>query len=149
MYCRDFSHRNDRSDLRKYFSSHNIGSYQGTFELMSFLGTIVNSFALSYRIVIPSSINNIICMIFLRISYMVITNIAGAVIFGRFMAVTRILFNIVVGLPVLEFAIMGIIFFYTYVIMGLLWKLWLYCFFPVAAKLSISCPYHTFLTISI
>lgn len=49
----------------------------------------------------------------LRISCMVITIIAGATIFGKFLAITRIPFNIaewVAGLPVPDFVIMSIIF---------------------------------------
>lgn len=80
----------------------------------------------------------------LRISCMVITIIAGAVIFGRFLAITRIPFDIaswVVGLPVPEFVIMAIIFL-IYVIGGAvmdalaLLLITIPIFFPVATKLG-------------
>ncbi|QTA78606.1 C4-dicarboxylate TRAP transporter large permease protein [Desulfonema limicola] len=80
----------------------------------------------------------------LRISCMVITIIAGAVIFGRFLTVTRIPFDIaswVVSLPVPEFVVMGIIFL-IYTIGGAvmdalaLLLITIPIFFPVAQKLG-------------
>lgn len=80
----------------------------------------------------------------LRISCMVITIVAGAVIFGRFLTVTRIPFEIagwVVGLPVPKGMIMGIIFL-IYVIGGAvmdalaLLLITIPIFFPVAEQLG-------------
>ena len=80
----------------------------------------------------------------LRISCMVITIVAGAVIFGRFLAVTRIPFDIadwVVALPVPRIAVMAIIFF-IYVIGGAvmdalaLLLITIPVFFPVALELG-------------
>ena len=80
----------------------------------------------------------------LRISCMVITIVAGAMIFGRFLAVTRIPFDIaawVVNLPVSGTAIMAIIFF-IYVIGGAvmdalaLLLITIPIFFPVARQLG-------------
>jgi C4-dicarboxylate transporter DctM subunit len=80
----------------------------------------------------------------LRISCMVIVIVAGAMIFGRFLAVTRIPFDIanwVVGLPVPPAAVMGIIFF-IYVIGGAvmdslaLLLITIPIFFPVARELG-------------
>jgi C4-dicarboxylate transporter DctM subunit len=80
----------------------------------------------------------------LRISCMVIMIIAGAVIFGRFLAVTRIPFDIaswVVGLPVSNTAIMMII-FAIYIVGGAvmdalaLLLITIPIFFPVARELG-------------
>ena len=80
----------------------------------------------------------------LRISCMVITIVAGAMIFGRFLAVTRIPFDIaawVVNLPVSGTVIMAIIFF-IYVIGGAvmdalaLLLITIPIFFPVASQLG-------------
>ncbi|MCP4352563.1 MAG: TRAP transporter large permease [Desulfobacterales bacterium] len=80
----------------------------------------------------------------LRISCMVIMIVAGAVIFGRFLAVTRIPFDIaswVVGLPVPDAAIIGII-FGIYMIGGAvmdalaLLLITIPIFFPVARQLG-------------
>ncbi len=80
----------------------------------------------------------------LRISCMVIVIIAGAMIFGRFLAVTRIPFDIatwVVSLPVPNMAIMAIIFL-IYVIGGAvmdalaLLLITVPIFFPVATQLG-------------
>jgi len=80
----------------------------------------------------------------LRISCMVIVIVAGAVIFGRFLAVTRIPFNIatwVASLPVSPAVIMAIIFF-IYIIGGAvmdalaLLLITIPIFFPVAIKLG-------------
>jgi C4-dicarboxylate transporter, DctM subunit len=80
----------------------------------------------------------------LRISCMVITIVAGAVIFGRFLAITRIPFDIaawVGGLPVPNLAIMAIIFF-IYIVGGAvmdalaLLLITLPIFFPVAVNLG-------------
>lgn len=80
----------------------------------------------------------------LRISCMVITIVAGAMIFGRFLAVTRIPFDIaawVVNLPVSGAVIMAIIFF-IYVIGGAvmdalaLLLITIPIFFPVARQLG-------------
>ncbi|MFH1985420.1 MAG: TRAP transporter large permease [Pseudomonadota bacterium] len=80
----------------------------------------------------------------LRISCMVIMIVAGAVIFGRFLAVTRIPYDIatwVVGLPVPPMVIMAIIF--TIFIIGgavmdalALLLITIPIFFPVASKLG-------------
>jgi tripartite ATP-independent transporter DctM subunit len=80
----------------------------------------------------------------LRISCMVIVIVAGAVIFGRFLAVTRIPFDVaawVVALPIPNVVIMMII-FAIYVIGGAvmdalaLLLITIPIFFPVAAKLG-------------
>ncbi len=80
----------------------------------------------------------------LRISCFIIMIVAGAMIFGRFLAVTRIPFNIaswVVGLPVPSTAIMAIIFL-IFVIGGAvmdalaLLMLTIPIFFPVAVQLG-------------
>jgi C4-dicarboxylate transporter, DctM subunit len=80
----------------------------------------------------------------LRISCMVITIVAGAVIFGRFLTVTRIPFDIaewVVGLPVHRTVVMGIIFF-IYAVGGAvmdalaLLLITIPIFFPVADQLG-------------
>ena len=80
----------------------------------------------------------------LRISCMVIMIVAGAVIFGRFLAVTRIPFDIaswVVGLPVSNTTIMFIIFF-IYIVGGAvmdalaLLLITIPIFFPVAKQLG-------------
>jgi C4-dicarboxylate transporter DctM subunit len=80
----------------------------------------------------------------LQVSCMVITIISGAVIFGRFLAVTRIPFDIaswVVGLPVPKLVIMAII-FVIYIIGGAvmdalaLLLITIPIFFPVAAQLG-------------
>ncbi len=80
----------------------------------------------------------------LRISCMVIVIVAGALIFGRFLAVTRIPFDIaswVVSLPVPKTAILAII-FAIYIIGGAvmdalaLLLITLPIFFPVATKLG-------------
>lgn len=80
----------------------------------------------------------------LRISCMVITIVAGAMIFGRFLAVTRIPFDIaewVVGLPVPDLVIMSII-FAIYVVGGAvmdalaLLLITIPIFFPVAMQLG-------------
>ncbi len=80
----------------------------------------------------------------LRISCMVIMIVAGAMIFGRFLAVTRIPFDIahwVVGLPVPHFVIMLII-FGIYLVGGAvmdalaLLLITIPIFFPVAVKLG-------------
>lgn len=80
----------------------------------------------------------------LRISCMVIMIVAGAVIFGRFLAVTRIPFDIaswVVGLPIPNTAIM-IIIFVIYIIGGAvmdalaLLLITIPIFFPVAKQLG-------------
>ncbi len=80
----------------------------------------------------------------LRISCMVITIVAGAVIFGKFLTVTRIPYNIaewVVGLPVHKTVIMMII-FGIYVIGGMvmdalaLLLITIPIFFPVAEQLG-------------
>ncbi len=80
----------------------------------------------------------------LRISCMVITIVAGAMIFGRFLAVTRIPFDIaswVVNLPVSGTVIMAIIFF-IYIIGGAvmdalaLLLITIPIFFPVASQLG-------------
>ena len=80
----------------------------------------------------------------LRISCMVITIVAGALIFGKFLAVTRIPFDIaawVVGLPVPSVVIMCIIFL-IYVVGGAvmdalaLLLITIPIFFPVASQLG-------------
>ena len=80
----------------------------------------------------------------LRVSCMVIVIVAGAMIFGRFLAVTRIPFNIaswVVALPVPSVVIMAII-FGIFVIGGAvmdalaLLLITIPIFFPVAVKLG-------------
>lgn len=80
----------------------------------------------------------------LRISCMVIVIVAGATIFGKFLAVTRIPFDIaswVVGLPVPKIAIIGIIFF-IFIIGGAvmdalaLLLITIPIFFPVALQLG-------------
>jgi C4-dicarboxylate transporter, DctM subunit len=80
----------------------------------------------------------------IRISCMVIAIVAGAMIFGKFLAVTRIPFEIaawVVDLPVPNFVIMGIIFL-IYVIGGAvmdalaLLLITIPIFFPVAMQLG-------------
>jgi len=80
----------------------------------------------------------------LRISCMVITIVAGAMIFGRFLAVTRIPFDIaqwVVGLPVPNIVIMTII-FAIYIVGGAvmdalaLLLITIPIFFPVALELG-------------
>lgn len=80
----------------------------------------------------------------LRVSCMVITIVAGAVIFGRFLAVTRIPFDIaawVVGLPVPPTVIMAIIFL-IYIVGGAvmdalaLLLITIPIFFPVAEQLG-------------
>jgi tripartite ATP-independent transporter DctM subunit len=80
----------------------------------------------------------------IRISCMVIMIVAGAMIFGRFLAVTRIPFNMaewVVDLPISKAAVMAII-FGIYVIGGAvmdalaLLLITIPIFFPVAAKLG-------------
>jgi tripartite ATP-independent transporter DctM subunit len=80
----------------------------------------------------------------IKISCMVITIVAGAMIFGRFLAVTRIPFNVaewVVGLPISKSAVMAII-FGIYVIGGAvmdalaLLLITIPIFFPVSAKLG-------------
>jgi len=80
----------------------------------------------------------------LRISCMVIVIIAGAMIFGRFLAVTRIPFDIaswVVGLPVPDIVIMAII-FAIYIVGGAvmdalaLLLITIPIFFPVAMELG-------------
>jgi len=80
----------------------------------------------------------------LKISCMVITIVAGAMIFGRFLAVTRIPFDIaewVVNLPIPGAAVMGII-FGVYVIGGAvmdalaLLLITIPIFFPVAKQLG-------------
>jgi len=80
----------------------------------------------------------------LRISCMVITIVAGALIFGKFLAVTRIPFDIaawVVGLPVPNMVIMCIIFL-IYVVGGAvmdalaLLLITIPIFFPVASQLG-------------
>jgi len=80
----------------------------------------------------------------LRVSCMVITIIAGAMIFGRFLAVTRIPFDIaqwVVGLPVPDMVIMTII-FAIYIVGGAvmdalaLLLITIPIFFPVALELG-------------
>ena len=80
----------------------------------------------------------------LRISCMVITIVAGALIFGKFLAVTRIPFDIaawVVGLPVPSMVIMCIIFL-IYVVGGAvmdalaLLLITIPIFFPVAGQLG-------------
>ena len=80
----------------------------------------------------------------LRISCMVIAIVAGAVIFGRFLTITRIPFEIaawVVGLPVPKVAVIGII-FVIYIIGGAvmdalaLLLITIPIFFPVATQLG-------------
>ena len=80
----------------------------------------------------------------LKISCMVIVIVTGAMIFGRFLAVTRIPFDIaawVVGLPVPKICVMGIIFL-IYIIGGAvmdalaLLLITIPIFFPVAAELG-------------
>lgn len=80
----------------------------------------------------------------LRISCMVITIVAGALIFGKFLAVTRIPFDIaawVIGLPVPSMVIMCIIFL-IYVVGGAvmdalaLLLITIPIFFPVASQLG-------------
>jgi C4-dicarboxylate transporter DctM subunit len=80
----------------------------------------------------------------LRVSCMVIVIIAGALIFGRFLAVTRIPFNIatwVVGLPIPNVGIM-IIIFAIYIVGGMvmdalaLLLITIPIFFPVATQLG-------------
>jgi len=80
----------------------------------------------------------------LRISCMVIVIVAGAMIFGRFLAVTRIPFDIaswVVGLPVPNMVILGII-FAIYIVGGAvmdalaLLLITIPIFFPVAMQLG-------------
>ncbi len=80
----------------------------------------------------------------LRISCMVIVIVTGAMIFGRFLAVTRIPFDIatwVVGLPVPNVVIMAIIFF-IYIVGGAvmdalaLLLITIPIFFPVATELG-------------
>jgi tripartite ATP-independent transporter DctM subunit len=80
----------------------------------------------------------------LKISCMVIVIVTGAMIFGRFLAVTRIPFDIaawVVGLPVPKVCIVGIIFL-IYIIGGAvmdalaLLLITIPIFFPVAAELG-------------
>ena len=80
----------------------------------------------------------------IRVSCMVIVIVAGAMIFGKFLAVTRIPFDIadwVVNLPVPGIVIMAIIFF-IYIVGGAvmdalaLLLITIPIFFPVAAKLG-------------
>lgn len=80
----------------------------------------------------------------LRISCMVITIVAGAVVFGKFLTVTRIPFDVagwVVGLPVPKAAVMGFIFL-IYIIGGAvmdalaLLLITIPVFFPVAERLG-------------
>ncbi|MBN1931843.1 MAG: TRAP transporter large permease [Desulfobacterales bacterium] len=80
----------------------------------------------------------------LQVSCMVITIVAGAVIFGRFLAVTRIPFDIaswVVGLPVSNLVIMSII-FGIYIVGGAIMDalalllITIPIFFPVAMQLG-------------
>ena len=80
----------------------------------------------------------------LKISCMVIVIVTGALIFGRFLAVTRIPFDIadwVVGLPVPKVGVMGIIFL-IYIIGGAvmdalaLLLITIPIFFPVASELG-------------
>ncbi len=80
----------------------------------------------------------------LKISCMVIVIITGAMVFGRFLAITRIPFNIaswVVGLPLSKISIMAIIFL-IYIIGGAvmdalaLLLITIPIFFPVAMKLG-------------
>lgn len=80
----------------------------------------------------------------LRVSCMVIVIVAGAMVFGRFLAVTRIPFDIaswVVALPVPNVVIMAIIFF-IYIVGGAvmdalaLLLITIPIFFPVAVKLG-------------
>jgi tripartite ATP-independent transporter DctM subunit len=80
----------------------------------------------------------------IRVSCMVIVIVAGAMIFGKFLAVTRIPFDIadwVVKLPVPGIVIMAIIFF-IYIVGGAvmdalaLLLITIPIFFPVAAKLG-------------
>ncbi len=80
----------------------------------------------------------------LRVSCMVITIVAGAVIFGRFLAITRIPYDIaawVAGLPVPDLVIMAII-FVIYILGGAvmdalaLLLITLPIFFPVAVNLG-------------
>ena len=100
-----------------------IGVTQGRLSWKGFIGSITDT---------------------LRISCMVITIVAGAMIFGRFLAVTRIPFDIaawVVDLPVSGTVIMAIIFF-IYVIGGAvmdalaLLLITIPIFFPVARQLG-------------
>jgi len=100
-----------------------IGATQGRLSWKGFIGSITDT---------------------LRISCMVITIVAGAMIFGRFLAVTRIPFDIaawVVDLPVSGTVIMAIIFF-IYVIGGAvmdalaLLLITIPIFFPVASQLG-------------
>ena len=80
----------------------------------------------------------------IRVSCMVIVIVAGAMVFGRFLAVTRIPYDIaswVVGLPVPEMAIMAII-FVIYILGGAvmdalaLLLITIPIFFPVAMELG-------------
>jgi tripartite ATP-independent transporter DctM subunit len=80
----------------------------------------------------------------LKISCMVIVIVTGAMVFGRFLAVTRIPFDIaawVVGLPIPKVCVMGIIFL-IYIIGGAvmdalaLLLITIPIFFPVAAELG-------------
>jgi C4-dicarboxylate transporter, DctM subunit len=80
----------------------------------------------------------------LKISCMVIVIVTGAMVFGRFLAVTRIPFDIadwVVGLPIPKVAVMGIIFL-IYIIGGAvmdalaLLLITIPIFFPVASELG-------------
>jgi tripartite ATP-independent transporter DctM subunit len=80
----------------------------------------------------------------LKISCMVIVIVTGAMVFGRFLAVTRIPFDIadwVVGLPIPKVGVMGIIFL-IYIIGGAvmdalaLLLITIPIFFPVAAELG-------------
>jgi tripartite ATP-independent transporter DctM subunit len=100
-----------------------IGAAQGRLTLSGFLGAIEET---------------------LRVSCMVITIVAGAVIFGKFLTVTRIPFDIagwVVGLPVPPMVIMTII-FCIYIIGGAvmdalaLLLITIPIFFPVAMELG-------------
>lgn len=123
-----------------------IGLYFGLFTPTE-AGAIGSFFAVVIGVVQKSlSWNDFYNSIFdtLKISCMVIVIITGAMIFGRFLAITRIPFDIaswVVGLPFSKLTIMGIIFL-IYAIGGAvmdalaLLLITIPIFFPVATKLG-------------
>jgi tripartite ATP-independent transporter DctM subunit len=128
------------------FSSVMLGLYFGVFTPTE-AGAVGSFFAVVIGVVQRSlSWKGFIASIAdtLRVSCMVIVIVAGAMIFGRFLAVTRIPFDIaywVVGLPVPKAAIMVII-FGIYVIGGAvmdalaLLLITIPIFFPVARQLG-------------
>jgi tripartite ATP-independent transporter DctM subunit len=123
-----------------------LGLYFGLFTPTE-AGAIGSFFAVVIGVVQKSlSWNDFYNSIFdtLKISCMVIVIITGAMIFGRFLAITRIPFNIadwVVSLPLSKISIMAIIFF-IYIIGGAvmdalaLLLITIPIFFPVAVELG-------------